>query len=173
METRNRDILFKGLVVNIEQMEVKVGEKGWYPFQIVRHSGGVGVLPLHEDGTVTLIRQLRPSVGEFLLEIPAGRLDPGEFPVECGLRELAEETGLVPEKMDSLGYLNPTPGFCDERIYLFLARGLEQRESAQEAYEEIEAVRVPLQRAVEMAISGEINDGKTLAALFRAQAVLG
>lgn len=173
MEARNREILFRGLVVNIEQMEVRVGDKGWYTFQIVRHPGGVAVLPLHEDGTVTLIRQLRPSVGDFLYEIPAGRLDPGEDPVACGLRELAEETGLIPQKLESLGYMNPTPGFCDERIYLFLARDLVQQESAPEAYEEIEAVRVPFAKAVEMSLSGEINDGKTLAALFRAQGVLG
>lgn len=77
MDTRNRIILFNGLVVNVEQMDVRIGAKGWHTFQVVRHPGGVGVLPLHEDGTVTLIRQLRPAVNDVLLEIPAGRLDPG------------------------------------------------------------------------------------------------
>lgn len=77
MDTRNRMILFNGLVVNVEQMEVRIGTKGWHTFQVVRHPGGVGVLPLHGDGTVTLIRQLRPAVDDVLLEIPAGRLDPG------------------------------------------------------------------------------------------------
>ena len=94
METRNRSTLFSGLVVNIEQFEVRIGEKGWHTYQIVRHPGGVGVLPLHDDGTVTLIRQLRPAVGGTLLEIPAGRLQPGEDPAACGGRELVEETGL-------------------------------------------------------------------------------
>src|SRR5512135_1808590 len=94
METRNRSTIFTGLVVDIEQFEVRIGEKGWHTYQIVRHPGGAGVLPLHDDGTVTLIRQLRPAVGGTLLEIPAGRLHSGEDPAECGCREMTEETGL-------------------------------------------------------------------------------
>src|SRR5512137_1868342 len=105
METRYREILFRGLVVHIEHMEVKVGEKGWHPYQIIRHPGGVGVLPLHDDGTVTLIRQLRPAVREFLLEIPAGRLSPDETPDLCGRRELLEETGLSAERFEPLGLI--------------------------------------------------------------------
>jgi len=84
METRNRSTIFSGLVVDIEQFEVRIGEKGWHTYQVVRHPGGVGVLPLHDDGTVTLIRQLRPAVGGTLLEIPAGRLQAGEDPAVCG-----------------------------------------------------------------------------------------
>src|SRR4030065_600637 len=76
METRNRTTLFRGLVVDVEQMEGKFGDKGWHPYQVVKHPGGVGVLPLHEDGTVTLIRQLRPAVGAHRVEIHAGRLAP-------------------------------------------------------------------------------------------------
>src|SRR5512140_241024 len=99
METRNRCMLFTGLVVDIEQMEVKIGEKGWHTYQIVRHPGGAAVLPLHDDGTVTLIRQLRPAVDRWMLELPAGRLSPGEEPAACGARELEEETGLVAERL--------------------------------------------------------------------------
>src|SRR5512136_1168842 len=103
METRNRSILFTGLVVDIEQMEVMIGEKGWHTFQIVRHPGGAAILPLHDDGTVTLIRQLRPAVDGFMIEAPAGRLDPHEEPSTCALRELGEETGLAARKIESLG----------------------------------------------------------------------
>ncbi|MGB5993960.1 MAG: NUDIX hydrolase, partial [Candidatus Deferrimicrobiaceae bacterium] len=84
METRNRKVLLRGLVVDVEQMEVKFGEKGWHLYQVVRHPGGVGVLPLHDDGTITLIRQLRPAIGARMMEIPAGRLAPGEDPEVCG-----------------------------------------------------------------------------------------
>ena len=80
MITRDGKMLFQGLVVDLEQFDVQVGHKGWHTFQVVRHPGGVGVLPLHEDGTVTLIRQLRPAVEATLLEIPAGRLGKGEDP---------------------------------------------------------------------------------------------
>jgi len=168
METRNRATLFEGLVIDIEQMEVKIGVKGWHTFQVVRHPGGVGVVPLHDDGSVTLIRQLRPSVEATLLEIPAGRLDPGEPPEVCGLRELGEETGLAAARLESLGTICPSPGVFDERIHLYLATGLNQGEADPEHYEEIETVRLPLAEALAMAADGRISDGKTIAALFRA-----
>ncbi|MGE5663958.1 MAG: NUDIX hydrolase [Deltaproteobacteria bacterium] len=168
METRNRKTLFEGLVVDVEQMEVRVGAKGWHVYQIVRHPGGVGVLPLHDDGTVTLIRQLRPAADARLLEVPAGRLDPGEDPAACGRRELAEETGLAAAVLSPLGVFHSSPGVFDEVIHLFLATGLAQENAAPEQYEEIEAVRLPLAEARRMARDGRISDGKTIAALFRA-----
>jgi ADP-ribose pyrophosphatase len=168
MEIRDRKILFQGLVVDLEQMEVKIGEKGWHVFQIVRHPGGVGVLPLHDDGTVTLIRQLRPAVNQRMLEVPAGRLDPGEDPAVCAGRELLEETGLVATKLESLGFMYSSPGVFDEAIHLFLATGLAQQEAEPEHYEDIETVRIPFTDALRMAVRGEITDGKTSLTLFRA-----
>jgi len=172
METRNRAILFEGLVIDLEQMDVKIGEKGWHTFQVMRHPGGVAVLPLHEDGTVTLVRQLRPAVDLALLELPAGRLSPGEDPALCGRRELAEETGLVAETFKPLGVILPSPGVLDEVIHLFLATTLTQDEADQEEYEDIECVRLPFAEAVLMARDGRISDGKTIAALFRAEGML-
>jgi len=169
METRNRTFPFRGLVVEIEQMEVRIGHKGWHTFQVVRHPGGVGVLPLHDDGTVTLIRQLRPSVAGTLVEIPAGRLDPGEEPAACGLRELAEETGLSAARLDPLGVIFTSPGVFDEAIHLYLATGLSQGEADPEQYEEIETVRISLDEAIAMAMDGRISDSKTIIALFRAK----
>lgn len=168
METRSREVLFHGLVVDVEQMEVKIGEKGWHTFQIIRHPGGVGVLPLHDDGTVTLIRQLRPAVEGKLLEVPAGRRDPGEEPAACGSRELTEETGLIARNLEPLGIVHPSPGVCDEEIHLFLATGLIQSDASPEHYEEIETVRIPLETALSMAAAGRITDSKTSLALFRA-----
>lgn len=168
METRNRKILFRGLVVDVEQMEVKFGDKGWHLYQIVRHPGGVGVLPLHDDGTVTLIRQLRPAVGGRLMEVPAGRLAQGEDPVVCGRRELAEETGLRAKNFEPLGMYRSSPGVSDETIHLFLATGLTQKEADPEKYEDIGTIRIPLGEARRMAMNGEITDGKTIAALYRA-----
>jgi ADP-ribose pyrophosphatase len=168
MITRNRAMLFNGLVVSIEQMEVMIGEKGWHTYQVVRHPGGVGVVPLHPDGTVSLIRQLRPAVDSFMLEIPAGRLGPGEDTALCGRRELAEETGLIAGKLDSLGIIHPSPGVFDEVVHLFLATDLVQGAADPEHYEDIEVVKIPLREAVRMALDGSISDGKTAMALFRA-----
>jgi ADP-ribose pyrophosphatase len=172
METRNRRTLWKGLVVALEEMEVLVGSRGWHTYQVVRHPGGVAVLPLHDDGTVTLIRQLRPAADAFLLELPAGRLHPGEAPVACGARELLEETGLSARELVPLGSFLPSPGVFDERIHLFLGRGLSQGEAEPEAYEEIETVRLPFAEALRQAREGEISDGKTIVALLRAEAHL-
>lgn len=168
MITRNRETLFNGLVVNIEQMDVRIGEKGWHTYQVMRHPGGVGVLPLHPDGAVSLIRQLRPAVDSFMLEIPAGRLNPGEEPARCGLRELVEETGLSSGKLESLGIINTSPGVLDEVIHLFLATDLVPGPADPELYEDIEVVKIPLKEAVRMVLDGSINDGKTAMALFRA-----
>jgi ADP-ribose pyrophosphatase len=132
----------------------------------------VAVLPLHDDGSVTLIRQLRPAVDAFLLEIPAGRLHPGEPPAECGARELLEETGLSAGELVPLGSFLPSPGVFDEVIHLFLGRGLTQGEARPEAYEEIETVRIPFSEALRRAREGGIGDGKTIVALLRAQGVL-
>ncbi len=167
METRNRRTLFHGIVVELEQMEVRIGEKGWHLYQVVRHPGGVGVLPLHDDGTVTLIRQMRPAVNADLLEIPAGRLSPGEDPALCGRRELSEETGLAAETLSPLGTLHSSPGVFDEVIHLYLATGLSQGTAEPEPYEEVETVRLPFEEAMRMAFDGKITDGKTLAALLR------
>lgn len=169
METKNRSILFNGLVVDVEQMEVLIGNQGWYTYQIVRHPGGAAVLPLHDDGCITLIRQLRPAVGDFLMEIPAGRLSKGEDPALCAARELMEETGLTAATLTPLGLLHPSPGVFDEVIHLYLATGLSQGEAAPEAYEDISCVRIPLEEAMDLAAQGTITDGKTIAALLRAQ----
>lgn len=168
MESRNRSVIFNGLVVDIEQMDVKIGDKGWHTFQIVRHPGGAAVLPLHDDGTVTLIRQLRPAIDSVTLELPAGRLGTGEDPADCGRRELLEETGLSCCSIESLGFIYPSPGVFNERIHLYLATGLTQGESEQEQFEDIHSVRIPLDEALDMARDGRIIDGKTIAALMRA-----
>ena len=125
------------------------------------------MLPLHEDGTITLIRQLRPAVDASMLEAPAGRLEPGEMPSGCALRELAEETGLAARRLESLGVLHPSPGVFDEMIHLFLATGLERTEAQPEEYEDIATVRLPLEEALQMARDGRISDGKTITLLFR------
>lgn len=172
METRNRTTVFNGIVVDIEQMDVMIGSQGWYTYQIVRHPGGAAVLPLHEDGTVTLIKQLRPAVGEFLMELPAGRLSPGEDPTLAAGRELVEETGLAASRLESLGVLHSSPGVFDEVIHLYLATGLTQGQAEPEDYEDISCVRLPFAEAFEMAQSGAITDGKTITALLRAQRFL-
>jgi ADP-ribose pyrophosphatase len=169
MRFRNISTLLSGNVFDIEQFEAEIGAKGWHTFQVIRHPGGVAVLPLHEDGTVTLIRQPRPAIGMPLIELPAGRLDPAESPETCGRRELLEETGLVAETFHPLGIIHPSPGVFDEVIHLFAATGLSQNSPLPEDDEDIEPLRIPIAEAVRMARQGMITDGKTIAGLFRGE----
>lgn len=167
MIIHSRQTVFNGLVVDIEQLEVEIGACGCHTYQIVRHPGGAGVLPVHDDGSISLIRQARPAVEAMLLEIPAGRLDNGECPSFCATRELGEETGMTAETIISLGTVYSSPGVFDEIIHLFAATGISQGVAHPEAYEEIEVVRLSLEEALQMAADGRICDAKTMVALLR------
>lgn len=167
MKTSNHAIIFSGLVVDIEQMDVEIGRNGSHTYQIIRHPGGAAVLPVHEDGSVSLIRQPRPAIGQTMIELPAGRRNPAEDPSICAKRELLEETGFTAETLISLGPLHSSPGVFDEVIYLYAATGLTAGPAQLEDDEEIEVVRLPFAEALRMAADGRISDGKTLAALLR------
>lgn len=167
MKSYNHSTVFSGLVIDIEQMEVEIGHTGRHTYQIIRHPGGAGVLPVHPDGSISLIRQLRPAIDRVVLEIPAGRLSPGEPPAECAGRELREETGMSAAKLIPLGTVFSSPGVFDEIIHLYAATGISQGQAQPEADEEIEVLQLPLAEALQMAADGRISDGKTLAALLR------
>ena len=127
-----------------------------------------------EQGRVVLIRQYRHAAGGYIWELPAGVLAPDEPPEACAARELAEETGVVARELRRLGTMLTTPGFCDERIHLFLARGLTDGAHAREFDEAIaEIARVPLAEALARVRNGEIVDGKTIVGLHLAAAALG
>jgi ADP-ribose pyrophosphatase len=167
MNAHDRHTVFNGLVYDIEQMQVEIGSRGSYTFQIIRHPGGAAALPVHDDGSVSLIRQLRPAVDAELLEVPAGRLSPDEPPDQCAVRELREETGLQAEALVPLGMIYASPGVFDEIVHLYAATGISQGEATPEEDEEIEVVRLPFAEARAMAADGRISDAKTVAALFR------
>lgn len=144
--------------------------------QIVRNNGAVAVVALHDDRTVTLIRQYRPAVGRAIVEIPAGLLDrPGEVAIDAAHRELREEVGLVAASMRHIGTCYPAPGMTDERIDIYLAEGLTSVETEADGPEEEALVieRVSVDAALAMVASGEIVDGKTQIGLLRLQQMLG
>jgi len=141
--------------------------------EILRHVGAAAVVPLHDDGSVTLIWQHRHATGGSIWEVPAGKLDPGEAPEHCALRELVEEAGLAAGRCSPLSTIYTTPAFTDEQIHLFLAEDLKTVPQALEADEVISVRRMPLSEALSMIQRGEITDAKTLCALMLTAQRLG
>ena len=133
--------------------------------EVVRHPGSSVVLPITADGDLVLVRQYRYAVGEFLWEVPAGHIDAGELPEEAARRELVEETGYYPRRLQKLLDFYPAPGFTDERMHLFRASELEEREPRPEEDENIEVRLFDLKEARRMVSAREIRDAKTLVAL--------
>jgi len=134
--------------------------------EVVRHRGSVAVLPVHDDGRVVLVRQYRYPVDAKVWELPAGRLDPGESVEEGARRELEEEVGLQPARLEPLSVFYTTPGFCDETMYLFRATTLRSVPPRPDADERIEAGVFTLEEARDMIRRGEVREGKTLVALL-------
>lgn len=135
---------------------------------LLKHPGAAAVLPFLDDGRVLLIRQYRYAAGGELLEVPAGKLDPGEAPEACAIRELEEETGYRAERLEKLGAIWPSPGFTDEKIHLFAAEGLRPTEQRLEEDELIELVPMTFDEAVARVRAGEIDDAKTGMAILLA-----
>ncbi|MEA3543912.1 MAG: NUDIX hydrolase, partial [Thermodesulfobacteriota bacterium] len=129
--------------------------------------GGAAALPILDDGRLLLIRQFRPAAQGSIYEIPAGRLEIGEDAAGCVKRELEEEVGYRSHQLESLGYVYSSIGFCNEKIYLFIATKLEQSQTAHEPDEFIEPLIVSLDEALEMISAGTITDAKTQIALLR------
>jgi ADP-ribose pyrophosphatase len=160
--------VYKGRVVDFNLEEVRLPNGRTVQLEILRHPGASAVVPLQEDGQVVLIRQYRHAAGGMIYEIPAGRLDPGESPLDCARRELAEEVGQAASQWERLGAIWTTPGFTDEKIHFFLARHLTPVGQALEHDEVIEVVKRPLEEVIAMIRRGEIEDGKTICALMLA-----
>jgi ADP-ribose pyrophosphatase len=162
--------VYEGRIVAVDVDRVRLGDGAETLREVVRHPGAVVVVPVRDDGCVLLERQFRYPVGQVLLELPAGKLDPGETPESCARRELAEEVGRAAAVWRPLARFFSAPGFCDEVMHCFLATGLMPMDGARpDPDERIEVVAMPLAEAIARVDSGEICDAKTIAALLLAE----
>ena len=134
--------------------------------EVIEHNGAVAIVAVDDEKNVLLVRQFRHAAGKELLELPAGGVDPGEAPEETARREMQEETGYSPGKMESMGGFYSAPGYASEYLHLFLATELTPARLIAEDTEEIKLVSVPLGKAVELIHSGEIQDAKSIAGLL-------
>ena len=167
-ETRlSQEKQYAGRIVHVTLDQVRLSDGTDAVREVVHHPGGVAVLALDSDDQVIVVRQWRYAMGEEVLELPAGKLEPGEDPAEAGRRELKEETGYTCGRYEPLGQVYATPGYCTEKIYLFLARDLTPGECCLDQGELLTADRLPLKELVERVLRGEIRDGKTIAAVLK------
>ena len=164
----SRTTLYHGRIVDFGIEPVQLPDAAPFTLEVVRHPGGAAVVALDAADNVCLIHQYRHAGGGWIWELPAGKLEPEEPPALTAQRELEEEAGLRAGRWESLGSLLSTPGFCDERIHLYLARELTEVATAHEEHEHIEIHWLPLNEAIARAHRGEIDDAKTLIGLFRA-----
>ena len=164
------ETIYNGAILHVEKWQVTCPNGHLAPREIVLHNGAAAVIPVFEDGTTLLVRQHRVAVDRVTLEIPAGKLDhAGEDPYACAVRELKEETGLTAQTFTHLTTILTTPGFCTEKIAIYLAQGLSQGETAPDEDEFLGLTRMPLEEAVSLVMRGEIRDAKTICGLLMAQ----
>lgn len=158
--------IFEGRVVNLRVDTIDLGSHGQVEREVVEHHGAVVMAPVDDQGRLLMVRQYRHAAGQELLELPAGTLEPGEAPETTAQRELREEIGFSARRLVPMGGFYSAPGFCDEYLHFFIATDLWPDPKPGDVDEEIEVVAVPLHEADELARSGKIIDGKTLAGLF-------
>ena len=171
-EMVSQETVYEGVIVNVRRDKARLMDGRITNREVVEHPGGVAVFAMDDQGRVALVRQYRYPMGEETLELPAGKLEPGEDPRDSGLRELAEETGLVPGTFEDMGCLYSSPGILAERIYLYFAKDLTQGPTHPYDGEFVETVWLPYQDLVDKARRGEIKDGKTLVGILKASFLL-
>lgn len=164
--------IFRGRVFDVTVDTVREGETT-YKREVVHHPGSAVIIPAFPDGTIALVRQYRHPAVRYLLEAPAGTLNRGERPEEGAARELEEELGFVAGKLEKLSEFFVSPGFCEEKMWLYLATDMTKTAQRLEDDELLDVVRLPVQQALEMITDGEIEDAKTIIGLMLAAPRLG
>ncbi|MBQ3602236.1 MAG: NUDIX hydrolase [Clostridia bacterium] len=171
MDTREvtvfKNTIFRGKIINLRVDIAGLPNGKEAVREVVEHSGGVTVAALTDDMELIFVRQFRYPYMEEVLELPAGKLEKGENPLEAGKRELREEGGVIAGQYINLGEFYPTPGYTNEIIYLYGARDLVEAEQDLDDDEFLNVERIPLSKAVDMVLNNEIKDGKTQAAVMK------
>ena len=164
--------LFEGHIVTLKLDRAQLPNGSLASREVVEHPGGVAVLPLDAEGRVIMVRQYRYPLHNTLLELPAGKLEKGEDHRVCGIRELQEEVGITADEVIYLGGLYLSPGYSNEVLHLYLARGLHQGECHPDEDEFLEIERVPFDKLLDMVMRDEIHDAKNVAAVLKTKVFL-
>lgn len=170
-KTVSEETVYSCRVFTVKKRSVFLENGNYANRDLVIHNGGACILPMDSDGNVYFVRQYRAPFNMEILELPAGKLEKNEEPIKAAGRELGEETGFTAEKIVSLGEFWPSVGYCSEIIYLFAATGLKPGEVHPDEDEFVTAEKIPFKTAYKMCANGEISDGKTIRAIFRAKEI--
>ena len=167
--------IFEGKIIKVTLDQARLPDGTLAAREVVYHPGGVAVLALDEDNTVYLVNQYRYPIQRLLLELPAGKLDHGseEDTLLGAQRELSEETGLEASKWTYLGYTLASPGFCDEALHMYLARGLTRKKQHLDEDEFLDVVTMPFDQLVRQVMDGTITDSKTVSTTLKVKVLLG
>jgi ADP-ribose pyrophosphatase len=168
----SRQTVYHGHAFDVRRDHVQLENQFVSQLDIIEHPGAVTILPLDAEGRILFVRQYRHAAGQNLLELPAGTLDEGELPEACALREIREETGYAAGNMVKIGEFFLAPGYSTEHMTVYLATDLLSNPLPSDADELITLERLPVERAYRMALNGELQDGKSLAALLLAHDTL-
>jgi ADP-ribose pyrophosphatase len=162
-------VVYEGKIISVENWQVRLPDGREAFREVVKHPGAAAIVPIDKDGFVTLVRQHRVAIDRMTWEIPAGKLNyVGEDPYNCAVRELEEETGLRAGRWELLTRVDTTPGFCTERIALYIATDLTQHEAHTDEDEFLKIKRIPLREAVDQVMAGKLSDAKTALGILMA-----
>jgi len=168
-KTMKSEKIYDGKILNLKVVTVEIPGKKYSKREIIEHPDGVGIIPITDEGQIVLVKQYRKAVGKVLIELPAGKMDVNEEPVETAKRELHEETGYTANEFKYLFEFYTSPGFCNEKIYLFLAKGLQEGEVSFDGDEYCETVKFSIEELDKMIDRGEIMDSKTIIGIYYAK----
>ncbi len=171
-KTISEKTIYEGLIFTVKQKKVLLPNNNEALRDLVVNPNAAAIVPVDKENNIIMVKQYRTSAEKIMLEIPAGKLDEGETTLECAKRELKEETGYSAEKIDFLFAPMVSPGFSSERIHIFMATGLTPGNTAPDEDEFVETVKVNISEVINMIMSGEIEDGKTVSGVLAAARIL-
>ena len=170
---KQSSVIYEGSIIKVTEHIVTCPNGKDAHREIVHHPGGVGVVPIDDDGYVYMVKQYRIPYDKMMMEIPAGKLDKGENPDVAARRELREETGLIADNLEFIGHFYPSVGFCDEDLRMYVATGLKQGETDPDDDEFVDVEKIHIDEVVNMIMNNQISDGKTIAAILKAKIKYG
>lgn len=161
-KTMKSEKVYDGKMLNLRIDTVELPDKKYSKREIVEHPGSVCIVPINDNNEIYLVKQYRKAIDKEILEIPAGKIEIGEEPKDCAIRELKEETGLKAGNYEYVLEFYSSPGFCNEKMHLFIAKDLEEGKATPDIDEYIDIEKVKLEKLLHMVEIGEINDSKTI-----------